>query len=98
MGVVRLENCRPSAAKAEFKQCTYRSVEALRHPRTSARSRFFAACEAVAYPTASVVRRRSSSLTASRERLDGFVMVRAGMGSFDFAEPFAPRMAGLRSG
>jgi hypothetical protein len=38
------------------------------------------------------------SHAASRERPAKFIVARAGMGSFDSAEPFASRMARLRSG
>jgi hypothetical protein len=43
-------------------------------------------------------RRARHTLTASRERLGGFAMIRTGTWSYDSAEPFASRMAGLRSG
>jgi hypothetical protein len=39
----------PQRLKPQSKQYTYRSAEALRHPKTSARSTFSAGCEAVPF-------------------------------------------------
>jgi hypothetical protein len=44
------QKSRPQRLKPHSKQCSYRSAEALRHPKSSARSSFSAAREAVPYP------------------------------------------------
>jgi hypothetical protein len=41
---------RPQRLKPYSKQCSYRSAEALRHPKSRAKSSFSATCEAVPYP------------------------------------------------
>ena len=40
----------PQRLKPDSKQSSYRSAEALRHPKSSAKLSFSAACEAVPYP------------------------------------------------
>jgi hypothetical protein len=47
--VMQFEDCRPSAAKAEPEQWTYRSAEALRHPKSNAMASFSATSGAVAF-------------------------------------------------
>jgi hypothetical protein len=48
--VVSGQESRPQRLKPDSKQCTYRSSEALRHPKSRATSSFSAACETVPFP------------------------------------------------
>src|SRR5260370_41813174 len=47
--VVSEQEPRPQRLKPHSKQCSYRSAEALRHPKSRATSSFSAACEAVPF-------------------------------------------------
>jgi hypothetical protein len=44
--VVSEQKQRPRRLKPHSKQCTYRSAEALRHPKSRAKSTFSASCKA----------------------------------------------------
>jgi hypothetical protein len=45
----RRQKMRPQRLKAESKQSSYRSAEALRHPKAKIKSSFSASCEAVPF-------------------------------------------------
>jgi hypothetical protein len=49
LAVVQFERHVPQRLKPRSKQCRYRSAEALRHPKSRARSSFSAGCEAVPF-------------------------------------------------
>jgi len=48
--LVRDQTVSPQRLKPDSKQSSYRSAQALRHPKSSAKLSFSAACEAVPYP------------------------------------------------
>jgi hypothetical protein len=48
--IIPERSLRPQRLKPHSKQCSYRSAEALRHPKSSATPTFSAASEAVSYP------------------------------------------------